>query len=235
MRLTQKIARLLWPRQNCPVCGAPLKGESICPRCRGILAAYAACPRCACFTPLERRPEHACPPGAETASMLACFPYMAELRERLHRLKYHGKAEIAADFGPLLAERWREFAANKITAAAIVPVPLHPARFAERGYNQSELLARALAREIGLPVYARAVSRVKNTAPQHELSPAERSLNLRGAFAAGPDIAKVRSQNIILLDDIITTGATAANCAAVLRAGGAANVYVLAVAAHAAK
>ena len=147
MRLTQKIARLLWPRQNCPVCGAPLEGKSLCPRCRGILAAYAACPRCACFTPLGRRPEHACPPGAETAAMLACFPYMAELRERLHRLKYHGKAEIAADFGPLLAERWREFAVNKITAAAIVPVPLHPARFAERGYNQSELLARALARE----------------------------------------------------------------------------------------
>ncbi len=229
MNLWREIASLLWHSSTCPICGAPRDGELLCPACRKTLHELQNCPHCANFIAKGRATIHACPRCPEVSAMLACFPYTAELRERLRLLKYYRKAQIAADFGGLLAARWHDFAAD---ADAIVPVPLHPARFAERGYNQSELLAKALSRELQIPVYAHAVKRTKNTKAQHSLSPRERAENLQSAFAAGRDLPKVNGKRIILLDDIITTGATMRGCAEILRSGGAAAVYALAVAGH---
>ncbi len=229
MNLRREIAHLLWPNRTCPICGAPLADELLCHDCRETLNGLQNCPHCAGFIPNGKSDYHACPRCPEVTAMLACFPYTAKLRERLRLLKYYRKAQIAAAFGGLLAARWHEFAAD---ADAIVPVPLHPARFAERGYNQSELLAKTLGRELQIPVYAHAIKRTKNTKAQHSLTPRERAENLRSAFAAGRDLPKVNGKRIILLDDIITTGATIRGCAGILRASGAAAVYALAVAGH---
>lgn len=234
MNLRREIANLLWPNRTCPICGAPLADELLCRACRETLNGLQNCPHCAAFIPRANFAAHTCQRCPEVSAMLACFPYTAELRERLRLLKYYQKAQIAATFGNLLAARWHDFAAAdpQADADAIVPVPLHPARFAERGYNQSELLAVTLSRELQIPVYAHAVKRTKNTKAQHSLTPRERTENLQGAFAAGHDLPKVNGKRIILLDDIITTGATIRGCAEVLLAGGAAAVYALAVAGH---
>jgi ComF family protein len=111
----------------------------------------------------------------------------------------------------------------------LVPVPLHPRRRLERGFNQSELLARELARRTGLEVAAKALVRRKDTAPQAGLSAAERRRNVAGAFAVRQR-ARVAGRTAVLLDDVWTTGATALACARILREAGATEVRLLSVA-----
>jgi ComF family protein len=109
-------------------------------------------------------------------------------------------------------------------ADLIVPVPLHASRAAERGYNQAALLAHALASCLELPVQEAAVIRVRATASQIHLNPAERRANVRDAFQCREDVNGLR---ILLIDDVCTTGATLEACAAALRACGAASVFGL--------
>jgi ComF family protein len=111
-------------------------------------------------------------------------------------------------------------------ADLIVPVPLHPKRLKQRGFNQALLLARAFP---GIPLGRETVVRVRHTVPQVELKPKERRDNVKGAFAV-PDPALVKSRNVLLLDDVYTTGATVRECAKVLRKAGARQVDILTVA-----
>jgi ComF family protein len=111
----------------------------------------------------------------------------------------------------------------------VVPVPLHPARLAERGFNQAELLAAACAPRWRLPVLGRALVRVRPTRPQTDLDAEARRVNVRDAFRA-PRPAGVRDRRLLLVDDVLTTGATAAAAARALRAAGARAVGVLTLA-----
>ena len=104
---------------------------------------------------------------------------------------------------------------------ALVPVPLAATRKRERGYNQSELLARALSRHWGIPVWAACVERVKRTASQTRLTPGERRRNVSGAFRAVPAAVSFRGAHLVLVDDVVTTGATLNECATALHAAGA--------------
>jgi ComF family protein len=121
---------------------------------------------------------------------------------------------------------WRdEFASCQAVAA----VPLEPARLRSRGYNQAELLARVVARRLGLPLLpARAFRRVRATATQAGLTRPQRRENVRGAFEA--QASAVKDRTILLIDDVMTTGATLDSCAAALRAAGAQRVLALSVA-----
>jgi ComF family protein len=110
---------------------------------------------------------------------------------------------------------------------ALVPVPIHALRRLERGFNQSELLAGELGRLAGLPV-VRALRRTRYTPPQVGRSRAERQTNLLGAFAGDPR-RPVRGARVVLIDDVRTTGGTLSECAGVLRAGGASQVFALTV------
>ena len=232
MSIWQDLKQLCWHGGKCPVCGKGVSDDLLCPDCRNMLNGLFSCHSCGNFIALNRYDEHTCAKPADADALLACFPYTAALKTRLRGLKYFNKPQTAGSFGNLLAAKWRDFAVDITIAEAIVPVPLHPARFAERGYNQSELLANALRRELHLPVYAHAVIRTKNTSAQYALSPTQRAENLQDAFAGGRDLPKVRGKSIILLDDIITTGATMRGCASVLRQNGATAVYGLAVGGH---
>jgi len=112
---------------------------------------------------------------------------------------------------------------------AFVPVPLHPLRRRERGYNQAELLARHAARRFGVPVARDAVRRVKDTPTQTRLDRRQRAANVRGAFKAAP-AAALKGLHVALVDDVLTTGATTSACARALLGAGAASVRVFTVA-----
>lgn len=235
MNILEQIKAYIWHNNSCVVCGRQAGGNTLCRTCHNDLGKLVTCPDCGCFSPTAQAGTHTCHKNPDLLAVLTCYPYDSALKERLRRLKYHNQPQIATQLSKLLAERWCDFAqclATNPKPQAIVPVPLHPKRQAERGYNQSELLAKALSHELKLPVFAKAIRRTTNTVALHSLSPKERDLVLKDAFAAGPDIDKICGKNIILLDDIITTGATVKYCAKILQAHDCTNVWALATAGH---
>ena len=175
------------------------------------------------------------PPEFERAVAFATFDN--EMREMLHLLKFEGMRSLAEH---MLGE-WMAAAILKLRAAAgddlvVVPVPLFAARERERGFNQARLLAEAAVKRLRkidpawrLNVSCSALQRAKDTRAMYSLDPSERRKNLRGAFRM-TDAEAIRDREVLLIDDIMTTGATARECARVLLRGGAAKVWVATVA-----
>lgn len=199
-----------------------------CPACRRPVAVHGAwCP--VCLAPVLAGHELNLA-GRRLAALASCrvvCDYAAGVKTLLHQLKFRGNTRAAASLAWLLAARPGGLRLDGVQA--VVPVPLHPDRLAERGYNQTELIFRRWSERQGWP-WLDALSRTRPTAPQWELVPAERRRNVRGAFALTlPDA--VRGKTILLVDDIVTTGATMNECAKVLRRGGAERVLGLALAA----
>jgi ComF family protein len=155
-------------------------------------------------------------------------PFEGGLRTLVHELKYRGRRRVAARLAELFVGD--DAVRSLLTPGAVlVPVPLHPLRRRERGFNQSELLACELARRSGLAVAETALVRRKDTAPQTGLSAADRRRNVAGAFAVRRRAA-VAGRRVVLVDDVFTTGATALACARALHDAGAGAVRVLTVA-----
>jgi ComF family protein len=148
----------------------------------------------------------------------------------IHALKYAGKRRLAEPLGHLLAETYRREMAASWPPDAVLPVPLHARRQAERGYNQSALLARVLSREVGLPLVEDALRRARYTQQQVGLSAAQRRKNVSGAFVCAPDYPLVVGRRLLLLDDVCTTGATISACAEALLTAGARQVWGLVLA-----
>jgi ComF family protein len=147
----------------------------------------------------------------------------------IHRWKYSG----ALWFEPFLAGlliREAEPALHDGGWDFIVPVPLHPVKQAEREFNQAEHLARHLGRTAQIPVQLNFLRRINPTLTQTRLTRAERTKNMTGAFAPGRDKASIRGKRLVVVDDVLTTGATTSACASVLRTCGAAEVCVWTVA-----
>lgn len=151
----------------------------------------------------------------------ACWVPGGSARDIVHALKYGGWTGVADGMAARMARLdWPEDVMEE--RAAVVAVPLAPARERERGYNQSALLARGLAERWALPDWSTALARTRATRSQTRLTPEARARNVSGAFRAGPRASdSLRGAHIILVDDVLTTGATAVACAAALRAGGA--------------
>jgi len=146
------------------------------------------------------------------------------IREAIHEFKYEGVRDLAAPLADWLVAAWQRYG---LEADLIVPVPLHLKREAERGYNQSALLAHALARAVGARVAPAELVRTVHTRPQVGLTAEERRQNIAGAFHC---TSAVTGQRIVLLDDVCTTGATLEACAKALREAGACGVWGLTLA-----
>jgi ComF family protein len=147
------------------------------------------------------------------------------LRQAIHRFKYERLAAMADPFGDMLADYWR---AEQLAADWLIPVPLHPSRERDRGYNQSELLARQLARRVNVPVSSHGLRRIRATAVQMTLNAAQRRENVAGAFECGEQ--RVRGKRVVIVDDVGTTGATLEACAQAVLQAGAASVMGLTLA-----
>jgi ComF family protein len=229
----EEFAEAVWPR-TCHLCGAAGEdgvacGEHRLPaRPRG-----ARCDRCAWVLP------PGIPDGARCAAcrrrapgwsrLVALGDYRQEdgLREWILALKHGGRTDLARALGAALHARAAEELAR---GDILVPVPLHPLRRLERGYDQAALLARELARQAGLPALSLLVRR-RDTPPQGTWGPRSRASNVSDAF--GPSRAaqhRPPSGRVWLVDDVVTSGATAAACARELRRLGASEVGVLALA-----
>ncbi|MGI8784261.1 MAG: ComF family protein [Acidobacteriota bacterium] len=154
--------------------------------------------------------------------------YGGLLEEAIRLMKYRGRRGLARGLGDLLAERWFSVARTE-GCWQVIPIPLHPSRLRRRGYNQAELLARRLARAGGFPLCSRALRRTRKTQSQAGLSDRQRHDNVRGAFEVRRP-RQVRNSDVILVDDVVTTGATVESCRKALVAAGAARVVVLALA-----
>ena len=163
-------------------------------------------------------------------SMLRVFgSYQGSLRLCIHALKYDGQKRLAQPLGSLLAQAYKEY---NLQADLMLPVPLHKERERQRGYNQTALLARQCASEVGVPLREDILLRHRATAAQANLKVQERQHNVEGAFACHPlfTTGALAGRTILLLDDVCTTGATLEACALPLFAAGAKQVYGLVLA-----
>ena len=138
----------------------------------------------------------------------------------VHALKYGGWPAVAGEMAQRMARLdWPADVTRERTA--LVPVPLAAGRLRERGYNQSEALATAVARMIGIPVWADVLERARATTSQTRLTPEDRLRNVSGAFRTPPAVAaKLRGAHVVLVDDVVTTASTLNACAAALYDGG---------------
>jgi ComF family protein len=147
------------------------------------------------------------------------------LREAVHRLKYYGLTALVEPLGDLMAAYWVQ---HPMPTDVVVPVPLHVTRLRERGYNQAALLAHEMASRVGVAVDQRTLSRQRATAPQVELDARQRRENVRDAFRCSDD--DLSGKQVLLIDDVCTTGSTLEACAMALYAGGARAVRALTLA-----
>jgi ComF family protein len=157
-------------------------------------------------------------------SVIALGPYEGSLATAVRRMKYEERPDLARLLGTRLGETLRE--AGAPLPDVVVPIPLHPKRLAERGYNQAALVARELARALGAGLSPRRLVRIRETGQQASLDKAERRANVAGAFAAR---APLDAASVLLVDDVVTTGATVVEAAATLLLAGAREVSVAAV------
>ncbi|MFI5454604.1 MAG: ComF family protein [Isosphaerales bacterium] len=233
----QALDALVFP-WSCPLCGMEGLSEPFCRSCRRELleqsakAAASACPRCALPVGPYADLREGCSVcrgrsmGFDAA--LAFGPYDQEIRDLCLRLKHERNAWLAPWLSSLLVEARKSALGRLPSDAWIVPVPLHRWRYWQRGYNQAEALAHGLARRLNLPVH-RPLRRVVATPKLAELGLTERGQIMHRAFhaQARPELT---GRTVVLVDDVLTTGATCGDAARALKQAGATQVVAVVIA-----
>jgi ComF family protein len=239
-RIGSHLVDVILP-QHCYHCGQPIASAgrgSFCDSCWSLIRLITP-PYCPCCgepfrSPIASAysPEHRCgacrvhPPPFDHAR--AVGRYEGPLRQAIHQLKYRGRLQLAQ---PLLRLALEHFDAHFPEAVfdLIIPVPLHRERLMQREFNQATVLARGLAGYLHAPVLERLLVRVRSTRPQVELSGEERRENVKHAFAV-THAAAFQDKRVLVVDDVLTTGATLGEIARTLKVAGATQVDVFALA-----
>ena len=219
------ISDLVFP-PACISCNAPLAhgGELTCSRCRVAMREVDE------WDERYRAALGDLASGGAIAGFVAAW-YFEEggpVQSLVHALKYDGMTGVGTVLGKALGERIR--GAGYAGADLVVPLPLHPVRMRERGFNQAGCIARGVSAVTGVPPGLGLVRRARPTRSQTALRDVERRANTRGAFGPGRRAARAAGASILLVDDVVTTGATMCACAAALRAAGARSVIACAAA-----
>lgn len=224
-RLGADLLELVLPRV-CVVCDAPMSTRPglVCDACWARLPAmpFPRCDRCGHPTHNARCRWCELLPAYVRAVRSVCWELPETSAQAIvHALKYGGWPAVADGMGERIARLdWPADVRREWTA--IVPVPLGSGRMRERGYNQSDLLAHAVHRRLGIPVWPDVLARTRHTSSQTRLTPEERLRNVSGAFHAPASVrAKLRGAHLMLVDDVVTTASTLNACAAALYDGGA--------------
>ena len=222
-RLVRAVEATLLPAV-CGGCGR--RGEWLCPTCAAALRPLTG-PQCRCGRPRTRG--RVCPICAEWPEALgpirAAFVFEGPLRSSIHRVKYRGEYARGRYLGGLLADV-AAATLHDTPLDLVLPIPLHPRRQRERGFNQAQILAEVVAERLGVPV-GQDLLRIVDTRPQVGLDYAGRRANMQGAFRAGPGVG---GASVLLIDDVVTTGATMEAAGLALLEAGARHVRGLALA-----
>jgi ComF family protein len=210
----------------CFHCGARREAgeQALCASCwQALRPAHAVEP------PVREAIDHLC--GDGVLDGLVCgfvFEKGRPIQSVLHELKYGGKPSLGVLLGLRLAPKVRSSLAG-MRFGGLVPVPLHAAKQRERGYNQSERIAAGISRGTGMPLLKGVLWRRRNTVSQTTLGIDERRENVTGAFSAGRRGRSEAGEAFVLVDDVITSGATVRECARILKRGGASQVVACSV------
>ena len=222
--LAGKILDWVYP-PVCVSCGKP--GKLLCEDCRAKLQPVGEHFCTKCGKPLQKgKPCRLC--RTYEFRFLSCrapFLYAGPAAAMIKKLKYNGSLSLVPILAQELADFWKDLGWE---VDLLIPVPLSEQRKAQRGFNQSELIGKAFAKKTGIPVRSGALMKIRHTAQQVGLNADQRRENLNGAFAA--EKAFVEGKRILLLDDVMTTGSTFAECSSVLLDAGAGSVQCLSVA-----
>jgi len=184
----------------CPACGRRTVANGLCLDCKKEAPAFTLC----------RAP----------------FDYYGQVRRLIYKMKFRNRPYLAQIFAPFMVETYKE---HGFSADAVAFIPMTEKAVKKRGYNQAALLAKCVAEELNLPLLESALSKVKTTRKQRRLNKEQRKENLKGCFKPAPK-AELNGKNILLIDDIVTTGATLSEGAAALKRKGVNKVFCMAVA-----
>jgi len=236
----RKLKKVIFP-DKCPVCGSIKpqwfsdrmsddRGNILCSQCKDAIKPITE-PLCKkCGRSLEDEAEEYCGDCLKFEHVFAegrsLYEYDGEMKALMYRFKYSNRRDLAEFFVGNMGEESRKWLLSK-SIDAVVPIPLHPDKLKKRGYNQSYVFAKELADVFGLKMESGFLVRDRYTDPQKGLSRQERINNLKNAFILGQSGVKSNKMNILLVDDIYTTGATVDAAASVLE--DAANVYFLCI------
>jgi len=220
---------ILFP-QSCPICGSSSINHKIAPICLGCwqdISPYNGTMCSRCGKPLISDTATICgdcikdePPFRYAKSYGL---YEGGLEVAIKEMKYHGVKRLSLSLSELLLQL------PMPSVDAIIPVPLHGRRLRERGFNQSALIAKGISKRLHRPLLINTLIRTRYTVPQVTLTAREREKNIKGAFSIN-NSEDIQGKDIMLIDDVLTTGATVRECSKMLKKAGAGDIYVITLA-----
>lgn len=224
--LGRHMAELLYPAR-CPLCGKLWNG--VCPECVSELT-YISAPFCMkCGKPVEAAEEEYCGDCRKISHIYTrgrgMLLYGGKVKESIHKIKYQNKREYLEFYGNEMAERLGE-EIRRWEPEVLIPIPMFRRKQRKRGYNQSEILAVKLGKQLGIPVCTDALKKICDTRDQKELSHRQRRENLKHAFST---VEHLPFQRVLLVDDVYTTGSTIDAAAKALRRSGVRKIFFVTV------
>jgi ComF family protein len=237
-RLVHGLMAIVYPK-TCFSCRKKLAEKAddgfLCSQCRGKIKKNLP-PFCvSCGRQLEKRwlAKNVCPACQKKKlhfdrAFSPCV-YDGVIKELIHKFKYNGKEHLGLPLSRIMVDFIKEYRLPIDYIDCIIPIPLHKARLREREFNQAQILGRHIAEEFKKDILADAIERYRHTKTQTDLEIDERFLNVRDSFRIAQPEA-IEGKNVLVIDDVLTTGATSSEVAAALKEAGAKMVFVLTLA-----